>query len=292
MNIIVYGKLNASTKEIYDSLSPLFSVQLFCGDAKELPELADIVKPKALIFNLDGISSNMSPVMKHISERYYGEMLFAVLNAPDNSDKFRTATSEKTPDSAEKAETSEADDAVEENGHKTDDGFIYIDDPRPVKMLKELLSAKLLPAEKKIVKKNILLVDDGKIYQQKVKSILGELYNVEFASTVAAAKAKVAKKKPHLILLDYMLEKGNGLEFFEYMSSDSELDRIPVVFVTELRDSEIIRRICKYMPEGYLLKPYNKSDLLETVKNALSHKANRTFRAMKEAVKEETGKNE
>ena len=65
---------------------------------------------------------------------------------------------------------------------------------------------------------------------------------------------KLSKGIPDLILLDIMLPKMNGLKVLKEVKSDQATKNIPVVLLTNLGQSDIIKRAFDFGVSGYLLK--------------------------------------
>lgn len=81
---------------------------------------------------------------------------------------------------------------------------------------------------------------------------------------------KQAKKKlPDLILLDYEMPEWDGKKTLEEIRNDEELEDIPVVFLTAVRDREHIAAVLKLRPSGYLLKPIEPQVLMDTIERAM-----------------------
>jgi len=82
--------------------------------------------------------------------------------------------------------------------------------------------------------KKIMIIDDEKGFTQFVKSILEETGLYQVLEVNAGYKAvDIARDfKPDLILLDIIMPTGDGAYIADKLSTDWELKRIPVIFIT------------------------------------------------------------
>ena len=88
-------------------------------------------------------------------------------------------------------------------------------------------------------KRHILVVDDdpliSRMYEHK---LVADNYDVDTAENGEVALAKVMKRRPDLILLDLMMPKKNGVETLKELKKDKKTSKIPVIFLTNLGDSQ------------------------------------------------------
>ena len=117
------------------------------------------------------------------------------------------------------------------------------------------------PAEKK----HVLIVDDSPLVLRNIKELLEEKYSVSVATSGTQALLSIGKRRPDLILLDYAMPEMDGRQTLELIRASSDLKNIPVVFLTSMADKEIVSEILKLKPEGYLLKPPNREQLLNQI---------------------------
>ena len=90
------------------------------------------------------------------------------------------------------------------------------------------------------VGRKILVVDDDPIYVKSTKAILeSHGYQVDSAQNGEEALAKMGQEKPDLVLLDVMMDWVlEGVTISQEMMSQRELQPIPIIMVTSIRDSE------------------------------------------------------
>ena len=121
-------------------------------------------------------------------------------------------------------------------------------------------------------KKKILVVDDNGILLRSMKTMLGDDFDVAFATDGKMALDKAKKWLPDLILLDYEMPRMDGKETLEELRKTEETQMIPVVFLTGVADKESIAAVLKLKPQGYLLKPIEQSRMMETIETVLEGK--------------------
>lgn len=117
------------------------------------------------------------------------------------------------------------------------------------------------PAEKK----HVLIVDDSPLVLRNIKELLEEKYSVSVATSGTQALLSIGKRRPDLILLDYAMPEMDGRQTLELIRASSDLKNIPVIFLTSMADKEIVSEILKLKPEGYMLKPPNREQLLNQI---------------------------
>ncbi|MBN2289521.1 MAG: response regulator [Candidatus Glassbacteria bacterium] len=115
----------------------------------------------------------------------------------------------------------------------------------------------------------IMVVEDEFVVAADIRSTL-ECRGYGVAAVVSKGQEAVRKAeelKPDLVLLDIVLEgEMDGIEAAGQLRSRFG---IPVVYLTACADEEVMERAEKTGPLGYLVKPFNESTLISTVRVAL-----------------------
>lgn len=111
----------------------------------------------------------------------------------------------------------------------------------------------------------ILVVDDDPVVLRTEYKYLVEDYRVGAVGTAKDALAFLEKAVPDLILLDYLMPEMNGGELLENIrkSGNPAISNISVFFLTGVTDRKVIMECMKLFPQGYLLKPLGKEELLK-----------------------------
>ena len=118
-------------------------------------------------------------------------------------------------------------------------------------------------------KTRILVVEDESIVAKDIQKSLEKLgYEVPAtASSAASAYEKLEQINPDLVFLDIKLKgEEDGIHIAEHIK---EKYNIPVIFLTSYVDQETLDRAKVTEPYGYIVKPFNESDLKTTVEMAL-----------------------
>ncbi|SEL86800.1 Signal transduction histidine kinase [Aquimarina amphilecti] len=115
----------------------------------------------------------------------------------------------------------------------------------------------------------ILLVEDNKEIQKFIKLLLGKLYTIHIANN-GVEGLEIAKNKPvDFIISDVMMPKMNGFEFCKHIKEDTKTSHIPFIMVTAKSATQDKLEGYRLGVDAYLLKPFNKEELLLIIKNLL-----------------------
>lgn len=132
---------------------------------------------------------------------------------------------------------------------------------------------------------NILVVEDERIIACDIRNFLERSgYNV--SAIVAYGEHAIQKAEalePDLILMDVMLKgEMSGIEAAEEIYSRFH---IPVVYLTAYSDENTLAKAKHTQPFGYILKPFDETQLITTIEIALSRHQNEMV--MREALAKE-----
>lgn len=115
----------------------------------------------------------------------------------------------------------------------------------------------------------IVVVEDESIVAKDIQNTLIKLgYEVPaIASTHSTAIERIKEHKPDLVFMDIKL-KGNsdGVEIASEIKNEFD---IPVIFLTSFVDKNTLERAKITEPYGYIVKPFNETDLRTAVEIAL-----------------------
>lgn len=114
----------------------------------------------------------------------------------------------------------------------------------------------------------ILVVEDSPEFQISIGMVLGEHYDVTYASTGSSARQHL-QNSFDLIILDVTLPDTNGFSLFRLARSSGWLGATPVMFLTG-RDSMEDRVMgLRLGAEDYLLKPFEPLEFVARVENRI-----------------------
>lgn len=134
---------------------------------------------------------------------------------------------------------------------------------------KDLLKAGIVKAENPVLKQHILVVDDDPMMLKLIKEQLKDSYTVATAVNGAIALKFLETRSTDLILLDYEMPGENGAQILEKIRNNPTMAKLPVIFLTGMKDKDKIQQVVKMKPQGYLLKPIEREALLNSIKRVI-----------------------
>ena len=121
--------------------------------------------------------------------------------------------------------------------------------------------------------KTILLIEDNNDIRENTCELLElEGYEVIFAVNGKIGLALAKEKKPDIILCDIWMPETDGYEVFNGLSSDAETANIPFIFLTASVEKKEIAAGYAMGAKGYIRKPFDTKELLDTVELCLNEK--------------------
>lgn len=119
---------------------------------------------------------------------------------------------------------------------------------------------------------HILLVEDDLTYSRIVKTFLEKnSFEVTATTKVKEAQTILTAGKFELIIADFRLPDGTGMELLQWAKSN--FPQLQVILITHYSDIRIAIKAMKLGAFEYITKPINPDELLATVKESLAQKA-------------------
>lgn len=119
-------------------------------------------------------------------------------------------------------------------------------------------------------KKTILVIDDTELMQMLIKDTLeNEGYSVVTASNGMDGINKVREEKPDLVLLDIVMPIMDGFEVCKILRDDESNNLTPIIMLTAQDDEEDKLKGLELGADDYILKPFNRRELISRVRNTL-----------------------
>jgi len=118
----------------------------------------------------------------------------------------------------------------------------------------------------------ILIVEDDVVVAMGIKSELQKIgyKRIDMANSHHTAMRKIQEDAPDLILLDISLKgKKTGIDI---AYEEEVFDKIPIIYITGLEESQIEKEILPTRPKYYLIKPIRYKELRVAVSLLLSDK--------------------
>lgn len=119
------------------------------------------------------------------------------------------------------------------------------------------------------VKKHVLVVDDDPMMLKLIKEQLKDNYTVATAISGAIALKFLENKKTDMIILDYEMPGENGADVLKKIRDNEATSNLPVVFLTGITDREKIKKVVSFKPQGYLIKPIEREQLLQIIEKII-----------------------
>lgn len=105
----------------------------------------------------------------------------------------------------------------------------------------------------------ILVIEDGKFYQDDLVHTLQDFYKVIVADNGAKAMEILEKRKPDLILLDIVLPDVNGFDLLKKIKEAEATNDIPIIVITGLGDDSDEEKGLLLGAVDYIKKPFNQT---------------------------------
>jgi|SRR5665811_1341725 len=120
-----------------------------------------------------------------------------------------------------------------------------------------------------MVKNKIMIVEDEIIVAEHIRRSLQNMgYSVTSITSSGAKAIKIVEdNNPDLVLMDIIL--GGEMDGIETAKLIRSRFNIPVVFLTAFSDEKILERAKITEPFGYIIKPFNDTDLRINIEIAL-----------------------
>ena len=106
------------------------------------------------------------------------------------------------------------------------------------------------------------MVDDEPDLLWALRFALGdEGYEVDSASSGAAALTLIEERRPHLILVDVVMPGIDGFELCRRLRRDERFASIPIIFLTALLDTADRIKGLNEGADDYVSKPFDLDEL-------------------------------
>ncbi len=119
----------------------------------------------------------------------------------------------------------------------------------------------------------ILVVEDNEQNQKLARDVLQvKGYRVLIAESAEAGLPMALERKPDLVLMDIHLPGMNGIEALAKLRAAPETSAIPVLAFTASVMPQDRRQITSAGFDGFLAKPINLKEFLDTIAGALARR--------------------
>lgn len=118
---------------------------------------------------------------------------------------------------------------------------------------------------------NVLIVDDQDSMRGIMRSHLRTIGigTVVEAASVEAAKEELKGKPFGLILSDFNMEGGTGLDLLKHVRSHPVLKRTPFIMITGNADKATVQMVMQAGVNNYIVKPVSSAGLRQRIEQVL-----------------------
>ncbi|QWR76659.1 response regulator [Candidatus Magnetomonas plexicatena] len=121
--------------------------------------------------------------------------------------------------------------------------------------------------------KRIVIIDDFKDFRESLRRTLLGLgaRSVDTVEEANDAISKISRTPYDIILCDYNLGEGkkDGQQIFEELSYKKKIGYSCMFIMTTAENTlRMVMGVMDYQPDGYLVKPFTTSDLVQRIKSA------------------------
>jgi len=119
------------------------------------------------------------------------------------------------------------------------------------------------------LKMKLLVCEDNKLVMKTLSVVLErDGFKVDLAEDGNKAFDLIQKVSYDLILVDIHLPFHSGLEIIKHLRSDLK-QRTPVLVLSAFSDLEMQRQAGELDIDGYMVKPFNPTDLIKRIRSIL-----------------------
>jgi len=117
--------------------------------------------------------------------------------------------------------------------------------------------------------KKVLITDDSLFMRVILRNILSDKYEIVEAESGVKAEEQFKREKPDLILLDIIMPEGEeeGIKVLQKIGKANP--KTPVVMITAIGQNSIIEKCKELGAVDYIVKPFDREKVLDTVKKYL-----------------------
>ena len=115
--------------------------------------------------------------------------------------------------------------------------------------------------------KTILIVDDEAAIREMIRMSLEIAgYDCKEAGDIQQAHRQIVDDKPDLVLLDWMLPGGSGIELLRRLRKDEMTADLPVIMLTAKTDEDNKIQGLDVGADDYITKPFAPREMLSRIK--------------------------
>jgi len=114
--------------------------------------------------------------------------------------------------------------------------------------------------------KTIQIVEDESAIREMVRHALDRAgFNTLLAASAHEALSQLAKEKPDLILLDWMMPGMSGIDLARRLKKDEQYSAIPIIMLTARSDEDDRVHGLEIGADDYIVKPFSTRELVARI---------------------------
>lgn len=119
--------------------------------------------------------------------------------------------------------------------------------------------------------RQILIIDDEQAIREMLHfNLRGHNFEAIDAPDCTTALQILAKQRPDLILLDWMLPDQSGIEFAKLLKNNPKTDTIPIIMLTaKAEEDNKIKGLSQAKVDDYVTKPFSPRELIARIEAVL-----------------------
>jgi DNA-binding NtrC family response regulator len=121
---------------------------------------------------------------------------------------------------------------------------------------------------------SLLVVDDEMAVRESLKMIFAKDYRLLEADSIDAAIPKVLQERPHVVLLDILMPKTDGLEALKQIKAIHP--GCEVIMLSGLNSQQLATKAMEFGAFDFIGKPFDVTTLRQKVNHALQAVTQRT----------------
>jgi len=120
----------------------------------------------------------------------------------------------------------------------------------------------------------LLVVDDEVGIRESLKMVFCKEYRLLEAASIDAAMHQVQEEKPHVVLLDILLPKTDGIEILRQIKAIHP--GCEVIMLTGVNSQQLAAKAMDFGAFDFIGKPFDVAELRQKVKKALENLSKKT----------------
>ena len=128
----------------------------------------------------------------------------------------------------------------------------------------------------------VTIVDTNDRHRQQIGEALLSFYGIDGHADATNALSSLSLATPSLVIVGDHVGAQHGARFIQRMREVSVLNQIPVLFISDRQDSDVINSALHAGANSHLVKPYRRSALIKQISSLLNASVEKKWEALPE----------